>query len=93
MKGFPTEKKNEITIEFSVSCVALKGPFLIASIFWEAFPLHFEIILIVQIALGLLRRAKANIQVHFHSTSQPSAFTLYKYTCAKIKEQLQVVSL
>ena len=75
MKGFPSGKKNEITIEFSVACVALKSPFLTASIFWEAFPLHFEIILIRQIALGLLRRAKANIQVLFQST-QPSAFTL-----------------
>ena len=76
MKEFPTGKKNEITIEFSVSCVALKSPFLIASIFWEAFPLHFEIILIMQIALGLLRRAKANIQVLFHTTSKSSAYEL-----------------
>ena len=33
MKGFPTGKKNEITIEFSVLCVTLKSSFLTASIF------------------------------------------------------------
>ena len=33
MKGFPRGNKNEIAIEFSVSCVTLKSSFLTASIF------------------------------------------------------------